>query len=263
MKLNINAIQTNTGIIGYFDVLGYESFLENNSSEDGIKNVLKTISTIDENTIEDFISAFKSVSIFSDLKRIFVEEFETRIFSDTIIVFARYKENEENELKLLRWFLFIIFGEMLYSKMFEFGLPVRGAIGFGKYSSVEYCFAGRPIIETYKQARELDLSACVFIESAEKEFDSLSPLSSIFADFFKEILPKYSVPLKNSQTKNLYTLLKARTNQNTSLEIKEQVKESFKKHKKSITLREESKITNTTDFFNFLNLRKQYNQING
>jgi hypothetical protein len=83
------------------------------------------------------------------------------VFSDTVLLTLDLSEVADPERQGLHWAVFLAQCCSLWKSMFEFGLPLRGAITKGPYLVQESCFAGRPIVEAHKLASEIDCAGVV------------------------------------------------------------------------------------------------------
>lgn len=156
------------GIIGFFDILGYQSFLQNNSAEYAAKEVFSTLTNLDKKIPELLSESFQTEK--GKIPR-WVSSIEWLIFSDTILLTSSLNDEGRNEIPA--WMGFIMASLMLNSHMFKFGLPLRGAITIGKYFVQMGCFAGEPIIEAYKLTQDIDLAACIITEKAYENISFL------------------------------------------------------------------------------------------
>jgi hypothetical protein len=159
-------VRMRTGLVGYFDILGYQSFLENNEEEDAARLVLTVLNGIPGKIHEDLLKTLKNdtrdganpekdgylADIAKSLHHLFI--------SDSIFLTMPCKE-----VTLDHWFTFHFFAILLCFDMFMQGLPVRGAILFGKYMLGGTSLAGKTIVDVYRLANSLDLAACRTDES--------------------------------------------------------------------------------------------------
>jgi hypothetical protein len=240
------------GPIGFFDILGYQSLLENNKTEDDLNNIafkaLKIINEIENENLSNWniYDADKKIhnSIDNYIKRL--------IFSDTIILSLDLSSSLVRKIgNDSLWHIFIKSCGRLYQHMFSKGLPLRGAIDFGKYIINGNSFVGSPIIEAYKLSNKLDLSACVLTRDAAKEISNL--LYKMREDYPIE----YLVPTKEGDEK-LFTL-----NANPcdpDKDIREQVLSSFWQHNKDIAKSVKSKVDNTVQWLTYLRMKENENK---
>lgn len=262
MAMMVEKVQPDvaTGIIGLFDILGYKNFLKNNSPESAAEEVLRKITSLKTEVINKLISPMlakqKTVTpeTAASLKKFLECGINWLIFSDTILITCPYLENDTVSAKQLKWALFLGVSVVLLSEMFEFGLPIRGAIGFGNFMTHGNCFVGTPIVEAYECSHDIELAACVLCESARVEiYEKLS--SSRDSDnnieqLIKALMVFYLIPKKENKSEKLFTLnINPFRNRN---DIRQIVLESFWKHKKDISPSAYQKAENTEKFFRFL-----------
>lgn len=255
------ALKTRKGIVGFFDILGYQSFLLNNAAEDAAKDAAEEVLTILDNIDLKLVNAF--VRDIPDAEEAFLsffkEEFGLLVFSDTILLTSEYKVDCKQRLD--QWLLFFTLSSLLCEKMFEFGLPIRGAISFGDYITKNNCFAGKPIVEAYKVTEDLNLAACVLADSAKNEFESLSPFSETnkYSRAFKLLTLKYLVPFKNKKEESSFVLKYDLNTNKQDDDIRQIILNSFWRHNKDISLSAHEKVNNTEKFIRFLKFKNKKN----
>lgn len=266
-------VEVQNGIIGFFDILGYGSFLENNDPMTAAKEVLYTLNSIEQTIVEDFFVVEGKRHVDDCVTRKSFENFFKRlrwlIFSDTILLSLSNVHCEEKQSKeihiltMFEWLTFFTIAIHLCKKLFDYGLPVRGAIGYGRFAIHGNCFAGIPIIETYKDANNLQLAACVLSESAETELKKLkskiAKLSNLAAKDIKCIYNAcclhYWTPHKDGKIRQREILNALSMRRMPSIGITDYhsyVLEKFRKHKKTIPDSAQIKLENTVQYFNFI-----------
>lgn len=254
------------GIIGFFDILGYQSFIQNNEPETAAHEVLNTLIGIDKKVMEYIakiiLAPIGVKSYEDDLKKI-----RWLVFSDTILITSLGSEPETAPETTLRWLLFLSACAVLQRHMFEFGLPLRGAITTGKFVIKGNCFAGRPIIEGYQLTQNIDLAATIFSSSA---YDELSQTVQNTEQQIKEqgkeptslrqtiegLTLQYLVPLETMEEKRYTTFnflaIPTTTGQKPTPDVAQMVFEAFWKHNKDIPSDASKKATNTEQYLRFL-----------
>jgi len=151
------------GIVGFFDILGYQNFLEHNKEETSYARVIDKLLSIRDTIPANLKSSIRGAT---DMGFKIVDEMTWLVFSDTVVLTLPLpKEDKPNELAM-RWSAFLLSSIHLWREMFDFGLPIRGAIDCGNYYTKEYCLAGDPIIAAYKLAHDLDLAAIALTQRA-------------------------------------------------------------------------------------------------
>lgn len=241
-------IKIQTGLIGFFDILGYQSFLENNDPEVATSEVLSIISGVGDSISKHFLS-FEEMSS-EDIKRM-VNSIQWLVFSDTILMAMEGAATDLDES-----FLFLGVAGMLCRHMFDFGLPLRGAIKRGTYQIAKSCFAGRAIVEAYQIETSLELAACVLDESELSRMHETAADDKEAKELIDAIIVKYMTPVKGNLYKKLPLLnflpLEGPKAKPLTPDIHQMVLESFWGHNKDITLSAQIKANNTENFLRFL-----------
>lgn len=260
------------GIIGYFDILGYAKFMENNDVNTVAANVVETLTNLKKQVPETIYNYFKNWKINdTSLKMIkeLAEGINWLIFSDTILLTSNYSVDEGKKLeekqfiKLMQWAIFVCTSSFLVRHMFEFGLPVRGVITKGKFIMKDSCYTGKPLIDAYNLANILDLSVCVITNIAYEEVENLvqfiKKIDVVLSRILQNAFEYYLVPKKNEEspeklfTLNFFCYLGVwKFYEFSKTDVKQMILDAFSKHNKSVTEREQNKVTNTEKHFLFL-----------
>ncbi len=247
------------GIVGYFDILGYKSFLDNNPSLD--KSVTDVLAIIDKTPqeVSEFWKGFQpadSPSHFRDIRWLVV--------SDSII--GTLACDAKSGITFAELTAFLVVASMLSEKMFRHGLSVRGTITYGEYITVRTKtssgFAGRPFVMAYEAAQCVDMAGVVIVDN-DRKCEQI--IKEIRDDKTKlHLIYDYKVPLKGGGAKPMLIL-------NTALglfhepnmyvvqnfpkncpNLREAVIQSFGAYKKDITPEMYSKVDNTEVLLQFL-----------
>jgi hypothetical protein len=213
-----------TGFIGFFDLLGYKEFIRNNQ----VKEVAQKV--------RDILRVCRTSKILNErMEHLFGDHFcEHVIFSDTILIYS----NATSDPSAL---LFTSFCTSLVNGLFRAGYPVRGALASGEfYVEVEQasiCLAGAPIVEAYELTDCLDIAGCVVAPSAERLLNLKWP-------YFQ-----YEVPLNKGRGKQRMFVLNAIADEEECVGISRQVVfDRFGAHNKRIGVDVLPKINNTIAF---------------
>lgn len=129
-------------------------------------------------------------------------------------------------------------------RLFRTGLPLRGAIDFGRFFIQDTCFAGRPIINAYELCNTLELAACVLTPEASdrvKAFLSGSGLNPFVSEYF--------VPTKNGEFR--FFLTKTAVHEK-NIGLRQQVMKAFWGHGKDISIEAQRKALNTEQWLRYL-----------
>ena len=259
---------TKYGLVGFFDVLGYQSIIDNNEIEDVIKIITNIIKKIPEQIKKILVHFFKKSDIDYDL---FINSIKINIISDSILL--SYSLNEMSiSYRPTCVIFFTAYVSILTSQMFYNGLPIRGAIGCGDYYLDENSFAGKCIIDCYRISETLNLSGVVISDEVylklfnifnlikegediieivgdmnSEVYDEMIQKTNILKDFYMKFSTKYFfkylVPTKTGEEK-LY-ILNWPYNEKKYIDIRQKVFESFSAHKKDISISVQNKLLNT------------------
>jgi hypothetical protein len=226
MSESANAHQhggSQTGFIGFFDLLGYKEFIRNNQ----LKEVAQKV--------RDILRVCRTSKILNEgIEHLFGNHFcEHVIFSDTILIYSNTTSDPSATL-------FTSFCTSLVNGLFRAGYPVRGALASGEFyvevKQASICLAGAPIVEAYELADCLDFAGCVVAPSAER-FLAL-----------KSLYFQYEVPIKGCGKQRMF-ILNAISDEEESRGISRQiVLDMFGAHNKRIGVDVLPKINNTIAF---------------
>lgn len=251
-----------TGIIGFFDILGYQSFILNNEPEIAAQEVFSTLMGIDK-IVKKYIA-----EKLAHTAKTWIKEIQWLVFSDTILITISLPQPENTPTSLQRWVKFLVASGFLQRHMFEFGLPLRGAITTGKFIVRGNCFAGRPIMDGYQLSQNIDLAATIFSPSAYKQlFQLLQNIEQLIGEakphsdfktlrrFIESITPEYLVPFETMPEERRMTLdflAFPTTGQKPTPDVAQFVFEAFWKHNKDIPSHASTKARNTEQYLRFL-----------
>lgn len=240
-------MNTQKGIVGFFDILGYQSLLEKNEPEEIAETVLPFLAGIKSEVLDDLKT--RNISYKEELIIMVRDYIKWLVFSDTILLTMPIQESDRN-INLILWGIFFTVSKRLQTKMFRNGLPLRAAISYGKFYIKDTCFAGRTIIEAYQLCNQLEFAACVLTESCSKELENCD-IKKLFNN--KDVFD-YLVPKKDGELRML--TLAAYVYNTEKEDLRTQVLESFLGHNKDIPISAQKKITNTEQWLRFLRLKK-------
>jgi hypothetical protein len=237
------------GFLGFFDILGYKSLLTNNDPKEIAKSVLQELTNLDSfihSKIDATMGNFKELSLYP----VFKDHLKWLVFSDTILLSLDLPESLSKSEKYIRLETFLIAAIFLQHALLNKGLPLRGALTYGPYLIDNTCFAGKPIVDAYTKAEELELSACVLEPSARQTFEKIlgSKATNIY---FKE----YLVPLKKSNSERMLTLNYCELGENE--DVRGMIFKSFFAFRKDIPEEVQQKILNTEQHLRFLYLQSE------
>ena len=88
--------ETQIGLVAYFDILGYLSFLQSNDVSIATEEVLITLGKMEGEIVESFPPEISGYPLRAELK----DHIKWLIFSDTILIYSPVAEDEVSK-KLL------------------------------------------------------------------------------------------------------------------------------------------------------------------
>ncbi len=246
-------INIKNGLVGLFDILGYQSFLENNDAETATLEVVSTISSISDN-VTSYILSLEDV-MSAEQMQLSIKNIQWLVFSDTILMVLECDPSD-----IIAGLTFLGTAGSLFHHMFDFGLPLRGAITRGKYLLSKSCFAGRAIIEAYKMGTNLELAACTINETSIKNWYEILTEYPDVNDLFEDLVVTYMTPLKDDTYKKIvllnYLACESPNAKPITSDVEQMVLDSFWSHNKDMTLSAEIKAKNTMNFFRYLKHKK-------
>jgi hypothetical protein len=237
------------GFIGFFDILGYQNFMENNDLTEPLIEIVNKIQSINEKVRLDFFGKEKPEGFYQ-----MAEKINSISLSDTVIFHMECDYLNAKD-RFLAFFVFCLMCNQLQKIMFEFGLPLRGVIDSGKYYIEEKLIAGKIFMKAFTINKDLEIATCVLGDEAQKIHDEITRTKGVIENGFFLLYPKllteYQVPCKSISSKkmialnNLFLLF-------SDIEIRQYVYNSFWKHNKTIDEKTEKKVNNTEQYFRFL-----------
>lgn len=242
------------GIVGFFDILGYASFMERNSDIDAIAEVFQTINGIRPEMKKVLQESFNRLpEPNGDPVIKFVDELQLVVFSDTILVIATFPEPDVGRAQYA--LTHVIACAILSRRMFESGLPLRGSINTGEIFVQENCFAGQAIISAYNDSRELNLAATIVHDDVLKAFDGFPADWQRTKVLGSHFVQKYPAPLKSGQSARVNIVNFVGIYENgprIDPDVRQWVARAFWGHKKEIGPDAYAKLFNTEMLCRFL-----------
>jgi|ERR1017187_1721200 hypothetical protein len=245
---NSAEIEAREGVVAFFDILGFENYLRNDP-EVRSKEALQILLGIKEEGPK---------WVKKRLSYQFLDSVRWNTFSDTILLTIPYPNDGEKIEKRKKecWLAILMSSVVLMKRMFDYGLPVRGAVSFGKFfiHEKEPLFAGAPFFYAHSLAGKLNLSATALDALATKE------VRDRFPEYFKPDkgvylamhLLNYLTPLKDSHEKMLILNQWALHDDLDNHDIAQLVAETFWKHGKDIDEKAAQKMRNTEMLLRYL-----------
>lgn len=249
---------TKTGLVGFFDILGYQNLLEQNEPEviaEEVLPILTGLKSATKTAIFDSMSKSLMRGKRNTIEPI-VESMEWLVFSDTILLTLSFDENDVS-LNDDYWFVFLLASIQIQTQLFNAGLPARGAIDYGKFFVQEGCFAGRCIVNAYKLSSTIEMAACVLSDEAVTTFESIKNVENkgirlrTRPRMFQMLVIPYLVPTKQGEVR-MHTV-KACLASNPDIHGK--VMRAFWGNTKDIAQSVRPKIANTEQWLEFLDFK--------
>jgi hypothetical protein len=244
--MNTETPLVQSGIIGFFDILGYENYLHHNEPEEAARTVLAFLPRAGSQAVEKLLKMFPDVQKTDPSAEARFREIRWVVFSDTVLASLSFSEPEAIKDRKLACRSFTAAMSVFCRHMFAAGLPVRGVINFGDFVVQEACFAGRCIIDAYSFGKKLELAACVVHPLSEEQFKAtrggLAPDRLVFP---------YQIPTKDNSANRLLTLNYVTWGKELGFEdmsgqdIRQAVLSAFWRHNKDLPLSAMNKLENT------------------
>jgi hypothetical protein len=140
------------GLVGFFDILGYQSFLENNDELNVAGEVIQTIDGM-PNAVT---SLWRTPDSHPEEVKV-AESIKWFVISDSVLMMMGFDTAPKPAIQNIG---FLACAALFCNFMHRAGLPVRGFIARGRVAHSDRCFAGKPIVYAYRLGRRLDLAAC-------------------------------------------------------------------------------------------------------
>lgn len=253
-----------SGVVAFFDILGYKSFLRHCPCDEAAALVVNIIAGA-EDAVVSHITRTAAGAGDAALLIQHVRTITWVVFSDTLLLLCPFDESLSSADVVRRWYAVILSAQVLSKHMFEEGLPLRGCISYGQFIHEKNCFAGKTILEAYEFAEALPFAATVIQPAA---FDALQGAAEPYAlrqDLTAKLLlmasfAEYGVEVKEAvrqlQTLNFLVVTGiARVPSAWIGNCREIVLRSFTRHHKTLGEKELAKAENTTTFLAFLERR--------
>ena len=242
-----------TGIIGFFDILGYQSFLENNRG-DGAQQVLSYLAKLEEALPGEMLKALSYAQAAEKAQEL-VALIKWLVFSDTIMLYTPFLDTDSLAQRSNRWIVMHLACLLLWRRMFEYGLPLRGVIHTGEFLVQKNCFAGIAIAEAYTLSQDLDLAVCVYSPQAFIELikQANEPVEPLLWRYIPTQIFEYQAPRKTPKQPRLavinpLTLILNGQERYSQQDMGQIVYECLIRHNKDIPPKAQSKLDNTEQF---------------
>jgi len=153
-------------IFGLFDVLGFTSFCENCDS----RNAEKVLKVMDDFETEIPEILLHGLDARNDTPQEKIDLLKNRLkwltFSDTIFVAMPFELSDHPDALKFNLIFFTILAAYINRRMFEIGLPVRGAVHIGDVMISKRCFAGKAVVQAHRLSGKCQVAATVVSNEA-------------------------------------------------------------------------------------------------
>ncbi len=165
-----------TCIFGLFDVLGFTSFCENCAPHDA-ERVLKIVDDFETEIPDLLLDALDASDSTPKEKR---ETVKARLkwltFSDTFFVAMPIQASDKPDTLKFNLIFFTLLVAYMNRRMFEIGLPLRGAVHVGNVTLSKRCFAGKAVMDAHRLSTQCQFAGAVVSDDAH----------ALIFDVFKE-----------------------------------------------------------------------------
>lgn len=171
----MSQIHPEIGFIGFFDILGYSQIMLHNNIHKTSQFVSDTLMNIPKDLIGRLRGLYNSASDetlegrpydSAEWQRM-LDNIQWIIFSDSILISMPMSPGLDTLSQANLYLAFSKVCATLLNQTFLAGFPLRGGISIGEFFIEDRCFAGRPIINAYRVAQELEMSGAVLDENAD------------------------------------------------------------------------------------------------
>ena len=232
------------GIIGYFDILGYQSILRNNKIEDCINAIEDILLSIPDEIKQNYLGKDSKNEIEMFINEYFNTHSNIAFISDTIIFFFDLGTIQTNEMSIV--IFYILYYLMHFKRLsFEKGFPMRGYIDYNSFyynsDKNKNIIAGKTIVECHQETSKLNFSGLIL---SEKFYDYCKNLKSEYVDqiFERKLIERCIVDTKKGED---YRFVVNFIQDIDNVDIIQYIFESFHLHNKEINNEVMEKVKNT------------------
>jgi hypothetical protein len=193
-------------IFGIFDVLGFTSFCENCEAVEAEK-VLKIMDEFESEIPKLFMSAMDPRETAPPEKRqIVIDRLRWLTFSDTIFVAMPISPSDKPDALKFNMIFFMLLTSYISRRMFEIGLPMRGAIHTGNVTVSKRCFAGKAIVEAHRLSLRAKAAVTIVSNEAYALILRAIPAGTGFYDMFAGLIVECDVSTGAGTSESFKTL---------------------------------------------------------
>ena len=243
-------------IFGLFDVLGFTGFCENCDSQK-VEKVLKIMDDFETDIPKMLFSSLDTKNTTPPEK---IERVTSRLrwltFSDTVFVAMPIDSSDHPDELKFNLIFFTILVAYINRRMFEIGLPVRGAVHIGDVIISKRCFAGKAIVEAHRLGQRVQVAGTIISEQANTFIFNAFPNPTGFHHMFKNLIIECDVSTGTNTSEKLKTLcwfylqMGLIERFNIHMNLNHFITEKFSAHgKKLLSDKERNKVVNTEKLF--------------
>lgn len=245
-------LRSQYGLVGFFDILGYQPFLENNSARTAVEPVLNFLLNLEDSIPTNILQRWSDLVPESRTRERLhhcLKEVKWLIFSDTVLLTMNF---DGLQFVMTHEVAFLSVCSCLWTTMFNFGLPLRGAITKGDFLIARTCFAGGAIIKAYNLQKGLNFAGVAIHPDEHELIRNTVP---------RELALPCQLPTNNGGCVDGYILTvpfgggAAAHEPAWDGDLWQLVHECFCKHKKAINKDALNKVANTVRLLKFLKSR--------
>ena len=236
-------------LVAYFDILGYQSFLKNNSALETAEKVFQLVKNASKEAIKHWSNPDNLKN--AQWKKV-MDSIQSLVFSDTVVISCPIAESGPTTLEIA---LLAGVAKNVSFSMFTNGLPVRGVITTGSFIFEDTCIAGRAVVDAHSLSQTLDVAGVAFSPVLSKHLDD-NPLETNKGQNLWDLLyPYYLFSLKDHSELKMRVVTWSDLNKES--DSTKQVREAFWKWEKDIPISADNKVHNTAKMLDFFKLHFQ------
>jgi len=153
-------------IFGLFDVLGFTSFCENCDPQEAAR-VLKIVDDFETEIPDLLLDALDASDSTPKEKREMVKaRLKWLTFSDTFFVAMPIQATDKPDTLKFNLIFFTLLVAYMNRRMFEIGLPLRGAVHVGNVTLSKRCFAGKAVMDAHRLSTQCQFAGAVVSDEA-------------------------------------------------------------------------------------------------
>jgi len=128
-------LKTEKGMVGFFDVLGYQSIIDNNKMSDAARILSESFTRIPERVEKKLVEGLKeeaSKEVYGKIRN----RTNFMIISDSIVMtssLGEIRSGLEKKTNTVQLLFFFLSASLLLHMSFDEGFPLRGAIDYGEF----------------------------------------------------------------------------------------------------------------------------------